>query len=331
MKIQEIRDIVRILEKYLDSGHLLAFSPSLDKENTKLAKFHNFILNSSIKTDKEIAEQIFGKDFSKTKYKTLKAYYLSSIINKIPFLKISKSELSVHSKAIYKSQKLLFYVRTLLFLGARAGATHFAKRLSKLAEKFEMYSVSIALLDEFRRNSMQLGDKKGYSKYLRESIKQTDLLVSESKMKALEEQVLIHSSNSLFVEEKFKSEVRLSLRKAKLILGKHETYFNRLSYYRIDYICHQLDNTPLKSIAACEGALQYMATKPHMSPDSRFGEFALYKLENYILLRDYEKGKETAEYCEKYIHRGMNLWFSFKEYHFLLMMQTMAFEEAGII
>jgi hypothetical protein len=331
MKIQEIRDIVRILKEYEDSSRSLAGWENFGDKKTNFAKFHALILDSSFRTDKEVAERIYGKAYSPTKYKTLKTYYISRVIDKIPFLDIATSDFSEHPKAIFKSQKLFFYIRTLLFLGSRAGATHFAKRLLKLAQKFEFYSITVSLLDEFRRYSMQIGNEKEYAKYLKLSIRQTELLMSESKMKALEEQVFIHFPNSLFVDEKFKYDVRVSLRKAKLILNGNETYFNRLSYYRLEYISHQIADNPLKSIDSCNEGLLYMSTKPHMTPSSRMAEFGLYKLENYILLRDYVNGKEAAAYCEEHIHRGMNLWFSFKQYEFLLMMQTMSFVEANKI
>jgi hypothetical protein len=331
MKIKEIRDVVRILQKYENPKVTSVIWKNLTVKETNLAKFHKLVLEGRIQSDKEAGLEILGKDYSPTKYKTLKTYYISKVIDTIPSLLISRSELSDHPKAIFKSHKLLFYIRTLLFLGSRSAAIHFTKRLLKLAEKFEFYSIAVSLLDELRRYAMQLGKENDYAKYLKLSNRYTELLVSESKIKALEEKIFIHFPKSLFVDEKFKSDVRVSLGIAKSILNDSESYFNRLSYYRIEYICHQIEGNPLKSIASCDRALEFMASKPHMSPDSRFAEFALYKLENYILLRDYPNGKKTASFCEEHITKGMNLWFSFKEFEFLLMMQTLKFTEADEI
>jgi hypothetical protein len=331
MQIREIGDIIRILQKYEDQTISSSAWRNLNEKDTNFAKFHRLVISGEGVSDNEAARQIFGKSFSPTRYRTLKTHYLATVIDSIPSLAISRSDLSEHSKAIFKAHKLLFYIRTLLFLGSRPAAIHFAKRLLKVAEKFELYSVTTSLLDEFRRYSMQLGMETDYSKYLKKSIRHTELLVSESAMKALEEQIFIHFPKSLFVDEKFIIDVRSSLNKAKLILKDNETYFNRLSYYRIEYITHQVEGKLLESAATCDRALEFMMSRRHMSPDSRLAEFALYKLENYILLRDYINGKKAASYCEKHIVKGMKLWFTFKEYEFLLMMQTMKFVSADRI
>jgi hypothetical protein len=331
MKINDIRDIVRILQKYENREVTAMAWQNLIVKETNLGKFHKLVVEGRIQNDKDAGSEIFGAQYSSTKYKTLKTYYISKLIDNIPSLLISRSELSEHSKAIFKSHKLLFYIRTLLFLGNRSAGIHFAKRLLKIAEKFELYNISISLLEELRRYFTQLGKEIDYIKYLKLSNTQMELLVSESKIRALEEQIFIHFAKSLFVDETFKSDVRASLHTAKSIVDTYKTYFNTLSYYRIEYICHQIEGNPLKSITSCNKALKYMASKPHMSPSSRLAEFALYKLENYILLRDYANGKNAATYCKKHIDKGMNLWFTFKEYEFLLMMQTMKFVNADTI
>jgi hypothetical protein len=325
VKIQEIRDVVRLLQKYENpaDGFKIDF-----KGKSKLSEFHKIIRNTSIQSDQEVARLIFENRNNATNYKTLKTAYISRVISNIPALDISGSNLSEHTKAIFKSQKLLFYIRTLIALSNRPAANHFAKRLLRLTKHFELYNVSVQLLEELRRSSMQLGKAKEHARWLKISVREAKLLFSESQIKALEEEILIHFSKSLFVDENLKAKVRTTLKKVQAILDVNETYFNRLSSYRLEYIFHQLEGNIKQSIAACDKAIAYMTMKSHMSPPSRFAEFALYKLENYILARDYENGKKAAQYCQEHIDDGMILWFTFKEYEFLLMMQTFRFDEA---
>jgi len=328
MRIQDIHDIVRIIEKYGNSeNHSLDFQ-ELAEHESYFANFYKTLTEGSIQSDAEMAQKIYGDNFSPAKYKTLKTYFISRTINNISFLDVSKSDRSDYTKAIYKAFKYQFFVSLLLTLGSRAGAMHFAKRLLILATKYEFHSIIIFLLSEFRKDFLQSGKEREYRKYLKLYEDRIQLVMNESRIISLEEQITIHFSKSLFVPDNIGKQVSIAVKKVDKLLKNGDTYFGRISYYRLLYISNQVNGEPLKSAAACDQAIKYLESMPHMTPRSRFAEFALYKLENYILARDYKNGKKAAEYCSKHINVGMNLWFSYKEYEFLLMMQTMNFAEA---
>ena len=88
---------------------------------------------------------------------------------------------------------------------------------------------------------------------------------------------------------------------------------------------------PSESLKACDNALAYLRTKPHMTPKLRTGEFLLNKLENYMLLHDYDHTTELISECANNISEGTNLWFNFREFHFLLLMHTANFQGADRI
>jgi hypothetical protein len=328
MKISEIRDIVRIAGKY-SKENVLALTQF--PENSNLSAFMEIIAQGEISNEQEVAYEIFGESVSSTHYKSMKSYLVSKVVQQLISIDLSSSELSEYAKALFKAYKYLFVVRTLLSLGNRAAAIHFAKRLLKLADKFEFYIVSIALLQELRAYAVQVGNEAQHQKYLLDYERKIELLKDESTIKSLEEKVLIHFTKSLFVDEKFRSEIVHSLKIVSTILAKRETYLSRLANYRLHYVYYQVKGKPLRSAHICQQAIKYMEGRPHMSPPSRLAEFALYELENYILARDFSQGKKAIAYCESKINSGMMLWFTFKQYHFLLMMQTTQFTEASKI
>ena len=328
MRIEELRDIVRILRNYESVTNLPLDFQKLSNDDSKVQGFYDILLTEEIESDTKAALKLYGNNNSKGRYKSLKSHFLSRALNNITFLDLSKSGKSEHTIAIFKSYKYLFVIRVLLALGSRSGAIVLARKALKLAERYELHSIVMDLLSGLRNNSLQLGKEKEYMRYTLLLKQRTELLMNESALIALEERISIYFTKSLFISEKLHKESRTALHKAERFLKKGDTYFGRISYYRLLYILRQIDGAPLQSAAACDEALQYMLSKPQMSPPSRFAEFALYKLENYILLRDYSNGKKAAAYCETHIDKGMNLWFSFKEYEFLLMMQTMNFAEA---
>jgi hypothetical protein len=331
MRLTEIRDIVRLTEKYIppNSSNLRDFAPW--KKGSKISKLNSILSGTSVVDEKKIGYDIFGDDFTPDKFKSLKSDLVSKIIHRISVLEIAGSSLSDHSKAIYKGYLYLFYVRTLFLLGNPAGAMHFAGRLLRLAEKYELYYISVIMLDDLRKNAGQGKQRKKYDRYLAEYNKHLELLLSESHAEILEEQVFIQFSESLFVDDRTISFVAENLEAVETLILQNETYFSKLNYFRLKYIYEQVSGNPIESARACEEAITYMESKPHMTPRSRLAEFALYKLENCILACDYATGKETLMYCLTKINVGMMLWFKLKQYEFLLYMQTMKFAEAATV
>jgi len=117
MKIQEIRDIVRIMQRYENPmAHPVRFL-NLAKKETFLGNSIRLLVKMPSGTTGGPFKH-FRRSHLTTKYRSLKTYYVSRVIDNIPFLDILESELSEHTKAIYRSHKLLFYIRTLLALGS---------------------------------------------------------------------------------------------------------------------------------------------------------------------------------------------------------------------
>ena len=182
-----------------------------------------------------------------------------------------------------------------------------------------------------RSNAVQLGNKTEYNKYAKTLKRTLDLLASEVRIKTLEDRVLINSSRSTFIDPSLKREAHAALQLIQTELRSYTTYLNKLVNFRMQYTYYQIISQPYKSIAACDKALAYLAERPHLAPPIRIGEFELYRLDNFRLVRDYEKGTDAALRCEKIFLPGTNIWFKAKEAQFLLLMQTEKFSDANEI
>lgn len=331
MRLSDIRDIVRLVQRYGYSKPNATGNGRLGRKESNLARFRELIVRDASIDENILAHTIFGNAYSQTRYKSLKTYFVSKSVHQLALLDLSHSHFSEHTKAIIKGYKYLFFIRSLLTLGNRSAAIHFTKRLLHLSEKYELHFISLALLEELRKDALQSGKRQEYKKYADLYRRKFELYQSESSIEMLEEQALLPFATSIFVDEGFADDIFSTLKQVSSLVRKHETYFSRLSHFRLQYVYYQVSGDPLKSAKICGKAIEYINDKPHMSPASRLAEFAIYKLENYILARDYIQGKEAAQYCEQHINPGMHLWFTFKRYEFLLMMQTKRFIEASDI
>ena len=331
MEIEEIRDIIRFARSYYSNDTAPLDLKSLQTEDSKLGAFYKMLVNSPVQNDSEASDFIYGSPHPDTKYMFLKSNFTSRALNSIAHLDLLRPDISDITRAVNKTYKNLFVVSVLLRLGSRKGAISLAKKTLRLSEKFEIHHVSVELLEKLRSNALQSGKITEYEKYLARLEDELAILESESKVKTLEERLLIHSAKSLYIDEALQEQARSALEKMEAEQDKHESYMIRMAYFRMQYMYFQLIGHPRQSVDACNNAIAYMNGMRHMTPPSRFGEFELYKLENYILARDYENGKQSALICAKYFAPGSNPWFTYRSYEFILLMHTLRFGEADAV
>ncbi|MFI5263861.1 MAG: hypothetical protein ACHQM6_05045, partial [Candidatus Kapaibacterium sp.] len=258
MKIEEIRDIVRVVR----SNEFMTDPPldfrSLLLHKSKMGEFYKILLEPSMIRDEDVLSRLYQDGDPENKYKSLKSYFLSRALNNITFFELSRTGKSDFVKAIFKSYKYLFVVRVLLALGSRSGAIKLAKQTLKLAERYELHSVCLDLLGELMTDSLQLGKERDFMRYMKMATIHKGLLGNESTIVALQQQIRILFAKSLFISEVHRSEIRTALGEAKRILKHGDTYLGRISFYRLLYVCHQVEGLPLKSAASCDEAITYM-------------------------------------------------------------------------
>ncbi len=328
MKIVELRDIIRVIQEYRSDNHAYLNLKDLYFEKSYFAEFFRILVDSGIQNDDEAAKQIYQTPKPGAKYTKLKSSFAASAFNTITFLDPQVRGASKFTQAVFKAYKNLFIISILLRFGSRKGAIALATRTLAISEKYELHHVSIEILEQLRTHAYQIGKKTEFEKYAVRYERTSELLASEARLRTIEQRLRMGPSHSLYIDETLQRPVHDALEKIKTEVNKNDTFNNRLVYFRMQYMYYQFAGSPSKSIAACNEALLFLKRFPHLSPPSRFGEFELYKLENHLLTRDYKRCKEAVLECAKYYKQGSNMWFSYKEEQFLLLMQTTEISEA---
>src|SRR5438045_8923288 len=99
MKLEELRDIVRVIQK----NELLLNPPinfkQLNNEDSKIAEFYQILQDYEIQDDRIAAAKIYPQNNSKNNYKSLKSYFFSRVINNIASFDFSGADKSDHVKA----------------------------------------------------------------------------------------------------------------------------------------------------------------------------------------------------------------------------------------
>ncbi len=327
MEIEEIRDILRYIKWYYPKEKQTLDVINLNNEDSKLAAFYDMLVDTNIETDKEAALSLYG-GLPDAKYSMLKSHFTFRALNTISFLDLQKESISDITRGAFKAYKNLFIISILLRLGSRNGAIALAKKTLRLSEKYELYHVSIQLLEHLRYHALLMSKKKNYEEYTKDLERNISLFESESKIRTLEQRLQIHSSASTFINEALAISAHMSLQEMEKELIDNDTYLNRIAYFRLQYMYYQYVGRTSESVAACENAISYMKTKLHLTPLIRIGEFKLRILENYTLSRNYTNGKKAAMDCVSFIPPDSSYWLQYKEQYFLLLMVSLKFTEA---
>lgn len=331
MELDEIRDILRQTDHYNSYKRPPLNLKKLKKENSKLGEFYRILNSTVINSDIEAASLLYNTKQPDTRYMYLKSYFTSHLLDTFHLVDLSKAGISEYSQAIFKAYRNLFIISTLLTLGGRKGAIALTKKTLSLAEKYELHSLSLELLERLRSNSVLEGKKKEHLKYTNLTERKLEILTSEIRAKILEEKFKIHFVTSVSPKPELKQEIEEAINQLESLVVRHDTYLLRSILYRLRYIYYDTIGRPIESLVVCEEALQYLQTKLHIVPKTRLAEFELSKLGNCLLLGDYQKGNEAAKQCELYYKTGTNNWFIYKEFQFCLAMQSQKFHEASDI
>ena len=275
MKIEEIRDVMRFLQRHYTPDHRSLDMQNLHVDQSNYGEFFRNVVRISVKKDEEIAKIIYKDSYPRTRYKKLKSTFISRALNTITFLDIETPKLSDLTKASYKSYKNLFFISTLLRLGSRGAAISLARKTLLLSERYELHHVSVELLEQLRTHAMLNGRKTEFKKIAERLESAIGALESESKLRTLAQSFEIHSAKSTYIDETLAPGAFEALAIMKTELSKHDTFMNRMTTFRMQNMYYQYAGMPWESIKACDKALSYLRTKPHMSPKLRMGEFVL--------------------------------------------------------
>lgn len=112
------------------------------------------------------------------------------------------------------------------------------------------------------------------------------------------------------------------------ITPKPDSFYYKLFYFRVKIYALQIKQQYLEMIKVCDEGEQLFLSSPILSSKIRLGEFVVYKLYGYLLLKQFSDGEREAKRANELFASGGNAWFSFMEYYFLLGMHTEHFVDA---
>lgn len=324
MKIADIQDILRFYKRFQLRKSEAFDLEGLEEDASKIGLFFKAIRTSDAHaTDKDIYAKVYGEGVPDTRYHFLKSHCTSFLLDQFLREHVDKRIESAITRGAYVAQKQ--YVITILLnrLGSKKAALTMTAKTLRMCQRYQLTSLSIDLLEELRHHAFLEGQIRLFKKYSREIERSLGLLHAELEMKKLDQSIRVHLSKSFVPTPALRVLLRAIVKNARAISAEHQdNYAIQVTYCRIQYMACQTEGNITESMAACKRAIAYLKAQEDFYSRSRIGEFAIYLLENTILIEDRTGGSASIALCEEYVAKGSNLWFKYQEYHFLFALHT---------
>jgi hypothetical protein len=329
--MNSLREITQVIARLkLEKIEIIDEEPTLgDQDN--ISKLYFGIKSNSISTDQEAAKLIYNSPQVDTRFTTLKNRLKIRLLNTLFFLDIKAPAQSEMAENMYKTYRYTFWSKTLLLIGARESSKKMAQKGLLFAERSALTAEIVQLLTDLRNLAGGSGNTTEYRDLNEQLKKHTHNLLAELQARDFNDQIRMMYAKTTAENPEAISVVDKFVSNLDSIQPEPDSFYYKLFYYRVKIYALQVKQMYDEMIDVCDAGEQLFLSSPILSSNIRLGEFVVYKLYGYLLLKKFSEGQREAKRAIELFPAGGNTWFSFMEYYFLLAMHTQHFIDANKI
>lgn len=326
--LKEITQVITRLK--LEKIEIIEQEPRIDDQDN-ISKLYFGIKGDSITTDLQAAESIYGKPVIDSRFTTLKNRLKYRLLNTLFFLDIKYPDQSRLAETTYKTYRHTFWSKTLLFLGARNTCIKISQKALQLALQAGLTLEAVQVLTDLRNFAGEEGDNTLYNHYNELLRHQYHNLSGELQAREYNDRVRMMFAKTAAEGTEVESIVTKFVSDLDSISPTPDSFYFKLFYYRVKIYALQVKQEYIEMIKVCDEGESLFLGSPLFSSKIRLGEFVVYKLYGYLLLKQFVDGEKEAKRANEIFPSGSNGWFTFMEYYFLLGMHTEHFSDANRI
>src|SRR5688572_1013302 len=290
--LKEITQVIARLK--LEKIEIIDEEPGLgDQDN--ISKLYFGIKSNSITTDQEAAKLIYNSPLVDSRFTTLKNRLKTKLLNTLFFLDIKAPAQSEMAENMYKTYRYTFCSKTLLLIGARESSKKMAQKGLLFAERSALTAEIVQLLTDLRNLAGGSGNTTEY-RDLNEHLKRhTHNLLAELQARDFNDQIRMMYAKTTAENPEAISVVDNFVSSLDSIEPKPDSFYYKLFYYRVKIYALQVKQMYDEMIEVCDAGEQLFLSSPILSSNIRLGEFVVYKLYGYLLLKKFSEGEREAK------------------------------------
>lgn len=323
--MQDLKEIILLLQQH----GINPFKGSDAK--SKLFTLFEGIGKGKFATDEAAAKALYDEGFEGSKYRKLKSDLRERLLAAVLEIDGSQKSNSDYQKAYYECNRLWIVVRILTGQNANAAALTVANRLLRQAGKYDFTLLAMDIASYLRT---QYGLRESNDKKFREADELFEryrkTYDAENHAEMLYTTLIVRYVNHRSAQTEVSRLATEYWEQIQPHLGQHATYKLQMYGYMIGLMRFTAANNHAQALLACDEAIQFFKNRPY-EPRVPLQIFYYQRLICNIQLRQFEEGKESADFCLKIMQGGTFNWFKYRELYLQLSLHTGAFAQAAEI
>lgn len=329
--LKNLIEIVKIASRRKASRIELLDDTTLRAKNSKFREMYEGIENGQFKNDRDAAAQLYGADPGDARYRQLKSRFRRRLLNTLFFIDAKKPDAADYTSAYFTCNKEWTLVNILLQNKGLVPAADLANQILTTALKYQFSDVIVNCSRILREYAAFNSDEKAfeqYGAYLRDYSK---ILAAEIRSEELYQRVQMHHYRPTAPSDDF--ETRLDAYCNELIQSSESHHSPVVNYhmYIVWIMRYEMAGAYGAMLEVCTQAEHYIEQHPLFYQEEKRILFYTKRMSAYLHLKDYKRGRESAEKCLRDFSEGSEVWFLFMEYYLLLAIHTENYIQAQAI
>lgn len=295
---------------------------ALKQKSSKFNEFYEALTSGRFKNDRDAARMLYGCTPTEDKYRQLKSRFRKRLLNTLFFLDINQPSASSYERAYFTANKEWALIRILLQYDAHYSAAQMARRLLTVALKYEFADVVVNCTRILRALAAEEGDKKAFESYHEYLTKFSNVFQAELEAEARYQGIALDYFRIDYQDPDYQQLIYQHCNELVALSERHHSpviFYNMFMAWALRFeLAHEFES----EIEVCERAEYYYQQHSRFFQASKQNAFLFRKMVALLHLRDFSRGKTTAEKAFKTLEAGTQLWFDFLERYFLLAMHS---------
>lgn len=322
MNIRDLKKIIDLVNTYKSDfvGPLDRFF--IDKKYPKLAFLYKLVKEEKAKTDDDAAFLALNSTPFTEEYQKIKAEFQDRIINLVFFIDSNKLNRNFLGRTTMKTAKHMAAARILINHGEDNAVVPLMEETYLLNKALERTDWGFMLLNFLVTYAAYQNRPDDFDKYSSELLLSYDSYKYELHSEIYKQELTLAFLKSESEKYKYAAKSKKYFELLRDWYVKSPTYTLFFNMIEVGVYYGYITRNYQLIIDLANERDSFMLKNPQFKNTFNNAKSAIVRLESYLYLREYEKGKEEARNCLELFLPGTVNWLAFLEYYFLLCMHA---------
>lgn len=304
---------------------------SAGDRSSKLQEFYDLIADGRFTEDDEVAGYLYSADKKAPAYQKLRKTLKDRLINSLFIIDLKQPSYTDRQRAYYECYREWAAAKILFGKNARTTAESIARKLFKIARRFEFTELLVDICHTMRLYHGTIdGDFRKYQQY-NESFKiYEQIWKEENRAEEYYIELSIGFVNSKSTKTSFQDKAREYYKVVEDTLQRYDSYQLHLCGRLIEVSIYTSVNDYEGTLDVCDRAIAFFEDKKYVA-SVPLQVFWYQKCICHAQLRQFEQMRASVEKCLQYLEEGKFNWFKVYELLFLFYSHNEEYEKAQAI